>query len=322
MSSRVSHFLLLLALLIACLAGSGCDNTIDPFSGRSTFSIYGYLNLSEQRQFIRVKDVNVPLTGDSAAQPLDATVTLENLSTGVQRTLQDSVIAFGEVFTHNFWTDWTLDPDTEYRVTVTRSDGVTTHATTRTPRAIAPVSSPETGHCLTNFSIPFPGIRSRQRIREVQIGFLPERDDEGSGGPPAPGDDRDTDDASSQERVWIDLDDTDGAQMISRSGADVQIRLLTEELLRPFLPSIDTRPMDTYIPRCLLLDDDRIYVAYLHLGPNWSGVLSRQSISFSPNASDVVENGLGFFGALRYDTLAVTVDTANAIVTTPGIARD
>jgi hypothetical protein len=51
-------------------------------------------------------------------------------------------------------------------------------------------------------------------------------------------------------------------------------------------------------------------------------VLSRQSISFSPNASDVVENGLGFFGALRYDTLAVTVDTANAIVTTPGIARD
>ena len=316
-----ARLLLTLGLFIALLASTGCDNTIDPFSGRSTFSIYGYLNLSEQRQFIRVKDVNEPLVGDSASRSIDATVTLENLSTGAQRTLQDSVINFDGVVTHNFWTDWMPAPDTEYRVTVTRSDGVTTHATTRTPRAIAPVSSPEAGHCLTNFSIPFPGIRNRQRIRQVQVGFLPEREDDGADGPPAPGEDRDTDDASNQERVWVSLEDTEGAQMISRSGADVHIRLLTEELLRPFLPSIDTRPMDTYIPRCLLLDDDQIYVAYVHLGTNWSGVLSRQSISFNPGASRYVENGLGFFGALRYDTLSVTVDTANAIVTTPGISR-
>lgn len=320
MRPALSNSPLALLLLAVLIVGSGCDNSIEPLSDRSTFSIYGYLNLSEQRQFIRVRDVSEPLLGDSASQDIDAAVTLEELSTGTTWALRDSVIAFGDLYTHNFWTDLTLQPDTEYRVTVTRSDGVTTQATTRTPRAIAPVSVPEAGNCLTTFSIPFPGIQSRQRIYEVKVGFLPERESDGSEGPPAPGDDRDTGDAPNQERVWIDVGDSDAVQLISRPETDVRIRLLPEELLSPFLPLIDTRPMDTYIPRCLLLDDDQIYVAYLQLGPNWSGVLSQQSISFNPGESRYVDNGLGFFGALRYDTLSVTVDTANAIVTTPGLS--
>jgi hypothetical protein len=311
---------LVLLLFAVLIASSGCDNSIEPLPNRSTFSIYGYLNLSEQRQFIRVKDVNEPLLGDSASQEIDAAVTLEELSTGTTWALRDSVIAFGDLYTHNFWADLTLQPDTEYRVTVTRSDGVTTRATTRTPRAIAPVSVPEAGNCLTNFSIPFPGIQDRQRIYEVQVGFLPERETDGPSGPPGPGDDRPTGDAPNQERVWVDIGDSDAVQLVSRRDTDVQIRLLPEELLAPFLPSIDTRPMNTYIPRCLLLDDDQFYVAYVQLGPNWSGVLSRQSISFNLGESLYVDNGLGFLGALRYDTLTVTVDTANAIVTTPDLS--
>lgn len=307
-------------LLAALLVGSGCDNAIDPFSGRSTFSIYGYLDLSSQRQFIRVKDMNQPLVRDST-RTIDATVTLENLDEGTSYAMQDSVVAFDGVYTHNFWVDLAVEADTEYRVTVTRPDGVTSQSTTRTPRAIAPVPAPQRGDCLTTFTVRFPGISNTERIRQVAVGFLPESGSSGSGGSPPLDRDRDSDDAPQQEWVWVPAEGFEAISISAYGGTrDVQLRFAPESVLATEIESIDRRPPDIYYPRCLELGDDRIRVAYLQLGPDWFDVPPGE-VGFDPAESGFVENGLGFLGALRRDTMAVTVDTANTITVSPGVAR-
>jgi hypothetical protein len=316
---QFGRFVLSAVLAAIVLLGSGCDNTIDPFSGSSPFSIYGYLDLSEQRQFIRVKDMNQPLLRDST-RTIDATVTLENLDNGRSYTMQDSVIAFGDVYTHNFWADLTVEPGTEYRVTVTRSDGVTSQSSTRTPRAIAPRPSPRAGHCLTTFTITLTGIRNAQRVREVAVGFLPESAS-GPSSPPAPGDDQDPGDAPQQERIWVAADNSKSVSIANFGGdRDVQLRFTPEPVLGTEIPSINRPPPGIYYPRCWKLADDRILVAYLQLGPDWFDVPGGD-VRFDPSESKFVENGLGFFGALRRDTVSVRVDTSDVIMTSPGISR-
>ena len=319
MSSLPPSRLVVLTLLTVLLATSGCDNTIEPFSGRSAFSIYGYLDLTSQRQFIRVKDMNQPLVQDST-QTIDATVTLENLDDGTSYAMQDSAIAFDGVYTHNFWVDLPVEPDTKYRVTVTRSDGVTSQSMTRTPRAITPASSPRNGNCLTTFTVRFPGISNAERIRQMAVGFLPEGDP-GSGGSPPLDRDRDPDDTPRQAWIWVSADAFDGISISTFGGArDLQLRFTPESVLGTEIESVNRPPPGVYYPRCLKLGDDRIRVAYLQLGPDWFD-LPPGEVNFDPAESGFVENGLGFLGALRRDTMSVTVDTANAITVSPGVAR-
>lgn len=99
----------------------------------STVSLYGTLNVAADPQAIRVE----PL-GDrvqlGAPPEIDVTVTLENLDTGTQVTLQDSLSEVGGAYSvHNFWTDHPIQPSTSYRVAVKQGGETVTSATTITP---------------------------------------------------------------------------------------------------------------------------------------------------------------------------------------------
>ncbi len=48
-----------------CLLAVGCDNTIDPFSEDGSFSVYGYLSTTSDRQVVRVKDLRAPFTREA-----------------------------------------------------------------------------------------------------------------------------------------------------------------------------------------------------------------------------------------------------------------
>lgn len=121
--------------LVFIFAGilSGCETTFDPFiEGKALYSIYGYLDVNRPVNYIRVKDLDTPITADSARK-LNAKVTLTNLATGQSQILQDSVVRFNGIYTHNFRTTMDITPETKYRVQVTRPDGKSVSATTITP---------------------------------------------------------------------------------------------------------------------------------------------------------------------------------------------
>jgi len=121
-------------LAAALLLVPGCqDPTVDVLrpSDQFQFSLFGALDVAADTQVIRVE----PL-GDStqigAPETLGATVVLENLDSGEQIPLNDSLTNLG-VPVHNLWTTRPIQPSTSYRVVVQSEGEPVTTATTTTP---------------------------------------------------------------------------------------------------------------------------------------------------------------------------------------------
>ncbi len=110
-------------LVIACLSLlNSCDNFLDPLQEKKgLYTIFGYLALRDT-SFIRVKDLDDPLL-EEPTRKIAAKVTLTNLATGRTEILQDSVIRFDSVYTHNFFTAMNINPETPYRVKVENRKG-------------------------------------------------------------------------------------------------------------------------------------------------------------------------------------------------------
>jgi hypothetical protein len=124
----------LFAGLLATALAIGCDHPFEPFQKgeEAIFSIFGYLDLRADTQWVRVMPVRQSLL--LAPEPIDAVVTLEHLRTGRIVTLRDSLFRFvdpqlgGVAYAFNFWTTEPLEVGESYRLTAMRSDGASTTA--------------------------------------------------------------------------------------------------------------------------------------------------------------------------------------------------
>lgn len=155
--------------IIAALVFTGCDNTINPLDeDRGHYSIYGALDLNSPSNYIRVKDLNAPLTA-AATRELDVTVTFENLDNGDSDILEDSVVRFEEIYTHNFRVTLPVNPQTGYKVKVEGENGLVS-ATATTPARAATNVIPEMEDCETPVNIAFEPVESLVHL-EVSLGF-------------------------------------------------------------------------------------------------------------------------------------------------------
>lgn len=107
---------------------SGCDQEIDPFqSTEMAYSIYGHLDAHADTQWIRVAPFRTSIA--STPDPVDATVTIEELGTGriiemIPALFSEGSENFGDtLFAYNFWTVEPFEYLETYRLTARRSDG-------------------------------------------------------------------------------------------------------------------------------------------------------------------------------------------------------
>lgn len=272
----------------------GCDTSIDPVR-KDTYSVYGYISPSADRQFIRVKPLEEPLRAD-ANRTLDVTVTLQNVNTGTTHPLRDSVIVFVDegdsLVTHNFWTDADIQPKTTYRLAVERNNDVVTTAETTTPTDATATASPQEGNCLTRFEVRFNEAARAPILIRGEFEYNGKR-----------------------HRVPIN------ATVNVPGGTDPFLEFVPEyDLLSTRIPGkeIIVVPFapDLLPPRCLELDSDTLEVDYVYASANWQ--------EFDVNASDPVSfieyvennqinNGQGFFGALSRGKVTVRVDTSDTL---------
>ncbi len=168
--SRLTIRYLLAIFFAGILFLPACDNTIEPFDDSSgIFSIYGVLDINQDVNYIRLNDLNTPLTEDSTEQ-LDAEVTLENLHTGEQEVLQDTVVRFDDAYVTNFRAEMDIEPATEYEIIAVRSDGASTRSTVTTPvetEASVNVTEPD---CTTLVQLSIYPIEDHLEVRPF-IGF-------------------------------------------------------------------------------------------------------------------------------------------------------
>lgn len=129
-------------VMTAALA-TGCDYPFEPIQkpGDAVFSMFGYLDLRADTQWIRVMPIREKLLLEPA--PIDAVVTLEHVGSGHTVTLTDSLFSFpvreldSVAYAYNFWTAEPLEPGATYRLRAERTDGATATAIVVMPPDLA-----------------------------------------------------------------------------------------------------------------------------------------------------------------------------------------
>ena len=135
----INVFLLALVALFLSIPLSSCNDTFSPLekNDRLFFSVYGYLDLEADTQWIRIMPLRETISYSSDA--IDASVTLTNLSTSQTTIMQDSLFQIDvqgseeDIAYWNFWTDVPLTPNTEYEIRAQRSDGRASSVRVLTP---------------------------------------------------------------------------------------------------------------------------------------------------------------------------------------------
>ena len=257
---------------------SGCDNSIEPFAERETnYSLYGYFKMSEDRHYMRVKDINKPLLADSTKE-IDVEVTFRNLTQGKETVLEGERKRFEDLYVHNFPVDQEVNPLDEYELVAERSTGETSRATVDVPQKTDAIPTPENESCTTEVAVTFPDAAKHLRI-DAQVGF------EYNG-----------------QTLWTPrMAGYDEHDNVSLSFVPQQmINVMFIDGYEPGDDLLFTPPVE-----CTDLDTDQFYVEYYHFGPDWDDY----GRPIDPLESFDVENGLGFIGAFHKETLAFPVDT-------------
>jgi len=121
---------------------AACDDTFEPIKPSDlAFSVFGYLDAGVDTQWVRVmpvRDLKV-----TTQEPLDATVTVEELGTGRIIALRDSLFDFSPpfdwhlgsegIYLHNFWTTERIEAGATYRFTAIREGTEPSEAIVQTP---------------------------------------------------------------------------------------------------------------------------------------------------------------------------------------------
>lgn len=158
-------------VIAACLLFPvGCDEPFQPLqeNEEAPFSMYGYLDVSADTQWVRV----TPLREQLVMPPIkpEMHVTLEHLESGNTVVMNDSLFLFPDGF-HilNVWSaSETLEPEQTYRLLAERPDGATSSVTLTMPEDFpTPTLQEIGGGCSANLRIE--GV---ERLADVQSKWL------------------------------------------------------------------------------------------------------------------------------------------------------
>ena len=127
-TNKILLFIVKAGLVLLMPLMSSCDDDFAPLkeNDRYNFSIYGYLDLEADTQWIRVMPIRETIY--YSTDPIDAIVTLTNLNSGQSVLMNDSLFVLDLVGTDNdiafwnFWTDVRIEPNTEYEIRAVCSD--------------------------------------------------------------------------------------------------------------------------------------------------------------------------------------------------------
>lgn len=286
--SGLTAGLVLIPLLLGCFSMVACETAFDPFEEVDrAYSVMGYLDASMDTQVVRVE-----LLQDSlllGAKPeLEATVWLQDLSTGAQWQFQDSLAQFGEdVFVHNFWSVEPIEPGGHYQFMVESSAGEPVTATVAMPEDFELLSLPH----ITCVSLE----RSCVDLPEFQLNF------QGLDRTAAmlmvyryPNFNRPTGCTSILVHYWEEVEPTP-------NGSTVTIKWREDLLkLRPFWPIQGVEPtlatMDVFVAAG---------------GPEWPDFagIDRETL-FLPEIFTNIENGIGFLGGVLSHRIRLYDDEA------------
>lgn len=271
---RPPHLWYLFSVILAGFVLGGCDNTLEPLNKeKGIYSVYGFVDVRDEVNYIRVKNMNIPLVDDTSST-IDATVTLTDVNRGISRILEDSLVQFDSVVTHNFRTRLDIQPETTYRLDVEGGDGRTVSATTTTP-GIARYNAAPTGEpCDSLITVTFKPVK-KETIIVMGLQFL-------IGG------------------QWFGEFRTLQAPVSGSYDGSVSYTFMPLEFIRESLNDNSLH--------CWSMDTEYFYVDYIHYGPDYEfGGATNVSDSLQ------IPGGAGQFVGLLRNSFKIRIDTTEIV---------
>jgi hypothetical protein len=287
---RVSICASLMGFTLIMILFYGCREPVIDHLERETgtYSLYGAMDLHSNSHTFRVKDLKREFR--TGFYELDVTVYFDDLESGTTEILRDSVVAFSDNYTHNYLLNKKLEPRNTYRIRVDGPDGRSVSSQATTPGIARVFIDPYDNIPKTPFSCFFPmAIHWRNVEPDEQI------------------------------RYWVDFE----------YNGTIYSSELTGTCPKTYYPEFkelilytDTRillnwvfPPDGGTPRCRNpvspkvscneLSSDNVVVRYRQLGPDWKSIYP--VINIDPRYSGDVENGIGFVGAYREESVQYVI---------------
>jgi len=273
-----------LSLFLILLAS--CKEPVIDHLERETgyYSVYGALDLHSTSHVFRVRDLKREF--QSGYHELDVTVYFDDLEEGTTEILRDSIVAFSDNYTHNYILNRKLDPRKTYKVKVDDPDGRSVSSRFTTPGVgrvfIDPYHNipPTPVSCFSFVHIHFRNVAPDEQIRywvEFEYnGTLYSRELTGS----CPK----TYYPESKELILF----TDTRILLSWVFGN---EIGEPRCRQPVIPKVS----------CSELSSDRVIIRYRQLGPDWESIYP--VINIDPRSVGDVENGIGFVGAYREETV-------------------
>lgn len=243
--------------LLILLSLWGCDNTLVPFEDSTgNYSVYGVLDASKDVNYIRIKDLSLPI--DDVPEAINATATLKSITTGEVETLKDTLIKFEGVNTHNFISRMNIEPESTYQLTITNLSGESFSVSASTPKVSDRnliVTENPANPCNSNITTRFTPYDPDLPIT-VQLGL-----------------------ESRYELYWFDIifpeaRDFEDLFVINFSLNDMVGRYL--------LPGNSTSN------NCHILSSTTIHFRYTHFGPEYLSGAASDSLNASGNVGSLI----------------------------------
>lgn len=289
MQLRVSHFLIFLTFIVV-----SCDTSrsINPFEEEiGSFSVYGAIELNEEENYIRIRDVSIPFLSDSAAGYELISARLEEVATRREIALKDTIINFNGNYTHNYLIGEELQPRVAYSFTIYDELGESVHSVFTMPGINTHrINQNQVQNCWQPIRFTWDNVIAPEYILAYAgVNY-------------------------NGRRFWGEVQRVDEPDHVPGENRMEMVLTVRQLLVDIFPPPIggegaSSTPVEFWPPEveCPELDNNEVYIRYIHFGPDWEQFEETDYYIFDFLDSGEIENGIGFLGGIRRDEFMFTV---------------
>ena len=288
----------LVSFAVLLLAIISCDTTrtIDPFEDEiGSFSVYGAIELGDDNNLIRIRDVSIPFLSDSSEGYDNIEVRLIEVETAREIGLRDTIINYNGNYTLNYIIEEDLQPRVAYDFSITDDLGEVVNSVFTMPGVTTMTKNQQTVlNCRLPITFTWDDVIAPEYIL-VEAGVMYQG-----------------------QQYWAEIervDEPDHLEGVNKMEMEVSVRDMLIDIFPPPIGGTGAiaTPPTFWTPEveCNQLDNNNVEMRFIHFGPDWELFEETDYYIFDFVDSGEVDNGIGFLGGIRRGTFSFTVDEMN-----------
>ncbi|MBO6537339.1 MAG: hypothetical protein JJ966_14035 [Balneolaceae bacterium] len=296
MIKSTTVFSAIILVLLITMASCDTERVINPFEESiGSYSVYGAVELNEDKNLIRIRDVSIPFLADSSVGYNDIDVSLKEVETGRNIGLRDTTINYNGNYTLNFIIQEDLQPRVAYTFEISYENEEIVYSTFTMPGVgTLRINRDPVQDCYHKVRFTWDNVLAPEYVlAEAGVNY-------------------------NGQTFWGEVervDEPDHVPGTNTMDMELTVRNLLVDIFPPPIggEGASNTPPEFWKPEveCHQLDNNEIYIRYIHFGPEWEQFEETDYYVFDMLDSGQIENGIGFLGGIRRGILTFSVDDLN-----------